>query len=681
MNWFERLWAWVKAPPDVQTPDFLRAGISPFGGNLPGLHLPDAQAELYQRLSWVYIATTLVAQTAAGTPFNVMRLAGEKTEQIENHPFELLLKRPNPLQSRLEFLEAVIGFRTLTGNTYIWLNRSSPTAPPSELWVIPASQIEPIPDQRLYLRGYAYDPGDGRKIPLEPWEICHFKRFHPRNRFVGLSPIEALAVTATGDMAMAKWNTNFFDTDYAKPAGALAFADPINDSDWNTLKADIKRQHGGTERRMMLLRNAGKSGVSWLQMGVNQKDMEFLAARTFNKEEIFAAIAPGLSSMLAVNATEANSVAGKATFSELTVWPIHQALGEKFSADILPAYGDGLVGAFEDVRISDRTMDLQEQQTAFRVLTIQEARERYYHLPPLGDARDVRLVADATAPAPTANAPVERVTPEPTAAPSPEETPPPAKRSKASFGQPDGAVILKLNGREDLLITQQILMRLFADGTVFRVTPFEDLHITLLQCSLVDEQPFTELAQEIGAAFKQGFEVECDTVGIFPASDGATPIVLFITIEDDLQAFQADVAAKFMARGILISEYSQPENWTPHITLGYIESGAIEDDFNYPSEFAGLANVLQFSRGDFDPTDTFVAPAPQADTSLRAELLRWQRKAWKRVKGGQDAACDFESDVIPPTLNAAIQGALEAAQDRAAITGIFDNAMTWGAYP
>lgn len=401
----------TKAPKDIQTPGFLRAGL-PYAANLPDYHMADAQAELYQRLSWVHIAVNITAQTAAGTPFQVQQLKGEKKDAIENHPFELLLKRPNPLQSRIEFLEALIGFRTLTGNAYIWLNRTSPDVEPSEMWIIPPQQIEPIPDENLYLRGYAYDPGDGRKIVLENWEICHWRRFHSRNRFVGLSPIEALATVATGDLAMSKWNTNFFHKDHAKPPGALAFADPISNSDWETLQSDVREQHGGTKRRIMMMRNAGKGGVSWIPFGLNQKDMEFLQARTFNKEEIFAALAPGLSSMLAVNATEANSQAGKATFSEMTIWPIHQSLSEKFTNDILPAYGAELVGEFEDVRASDRVMDLQEQQTAFQVLTVKEAREKYYQLEPLGDERDDQLVVGASATPPGDESDMSNVPPQ-----------------------------------------------------------------------------------------------------------------------------------------------------------------------------------------------------------------------------------------------------------------------------
>lgn len=518
-----RLQRWIynrlKAPQDIQTPDFLRAGLGSYGDDIPGLLLPTAQAELYQRLSWVYIAVSITSQTAAGAKFNVSKLQGEKTEAVENHPFELLLRRPNPLQSRFEFLEAFYGFRRLTGNAYVWLNRTSPTAPPSEMWIIPSSQIVPVPDERLYLRGYAYDPGDGTQIPLETWEICHSRQFHPGNRFVGLSAIESLALTAQGDMAMTKWNTNYFGRDHAKPAGGLAFADPINDSDWEQMKRDIKKEHGGTERNLMMLRAVGKGGVSWLQMGVSQKDMEFLQGRTFNKEEIFAALAPGLSSMLAINATEANSKTGKATFNEMTIWPMHQAVGEKFTSDILPSYGDNLIGEFEDVRVSDRAMELAEQQTAFKVMTIKEARERYYNLPPLGDDRDEAIVEGEKAPS-------DNPTP-PQLAAFTGQTPPPAE----------------------------------------------------------PEQP-------------------------------------------------------------------EPEQPTPA-----------------------------------DDTED------EADPDMREDLLRWQRKAYKRAKAGQRAACAFESDVIPASLHAAIKGALESASTALDVRRIFGTligtdieperikSVMWGNYP
>lgn len=395
-----------KAAQPVQA-DWLRLTAESEQWDIPDRTLPEAQQELYQRLSWVQAAVAGVARTAATTGFGVYALDGEKTKAIENHEFELLLRRPNPLQSRFELLESTISYHALTGNAYWWLNRTSEKTAPEEIWVIPPHRITPIPDGRLYLRGYMYESDEGVKVPLDSYEIVHFKRFHPLNSFVGLSPIEALATIAQGDLAMQKWNTNYFDKDNAKVPGALAFADPIENDAWIKIKDDVNARHGGTKRQMMMLRNVGKGGVQWLPMSMSQRDMEFLAGRTFNKEEIFSIYAPGYASMLAVNATEANSKAGKATFMEMAVWPQLVALAEKITNDLLPVYGDNLVGEFEDVRISDRSMQLAEQNTASTVQTIDEIRQTYYSLPPLADGRGGRLLSESAqqAPAPTSSVP------------------------------------------------------------------------------------------------------------------------------------------------------------------------------------------------------------------------------------------------------------------------------------
>lgn len=379
---------------DAIQADWLRMSALDEQYSIPDRTMPEAQMELYKRLSWVHSAVSSVARQGATTGFAVSKMVGEKTNAIENHPFELLLRRPNPLVSRFELLEATISDHGLTGNAFWWLNRANEKAAPDEIWTIPPHRVRPVPDGRMFLKGYLYTTDAGEEIPLERWEVVHFKRYNPLSPFVGLSPIEALATVATGDLAQQRWNTNYFDKNNAKTEGAMAFSDFIDDATWAKIKADIKARHGGTNREMMMLRNAGKGGVQWIPMSMSQKDMEFLQGRTFNKEEIFGIYAPGLASLLAVNATEANSKAGKATFREMAVWPQLVALSEKITNDLLPIYGDNLVGEFDDIRLSDRGMELAEQNAASQVLTIDELRQQYHELGPLADDRGTRLLSE-----------------------------------------------------------------------------------------------------------------------------------------------------------------------------------------------------------------------------------------------------------------------------------------------
>jgi len=363
--------------------------------DIPDPSTVERQATIYQQLSWVQTAVETVAQMAASTPFEVRRRGGEESTAIENHPFEERLQRPNPLMSRFEFLEATFSYRRLTGNAYWWLNRPSPDAPPDELWIIPPHQIQPVPDERLYLRGYLYDAGAGQPIPLDLAEVVHFRVFHPLNKFLGLSAIESLRLSSYGDLAAQSWSTNFYGKDNAKVAGFLAFADPIEQTRWDRMKMDTAREYGGTKnRRLMMLRGVGQGGVQWVQTNISQQDMQYLEQRQFTKEEIWSRLAPGLASMLAINANEANARSGESTLRALAVQPALTAVAEKITNDLLIAYGDALLGVFEDVRYKDRALELQEQQAYGAVHTIEEIRQKFYQDQPLGDDRDALLPAE-----------------------------------------------------------------------------------------------------------------------------------------------------------------------------------------------------------------------------------------------------------------------------------------------
>lgn len=373
-------------------PKFLLDAAEVEKTNLPRLELPKKQAELYQRLSWVAMAVGHVAAAAALVPLEVLRRVGEGEEGVVNHPFELLLKRPNELNSRYEFLEATFLYRLLTGNGYWWINAPSEDAPPTELWIIPSHQIEPVPDGRMYLKGYDYDPGDGRKIRLPPWQIVQFKRFNPFSRFVGMSPIESLATVAVGDMKMQEWNTRLFGENNGRVPGALAFADPIPDPEWGNIKREVA--DASKLRNMLLLRGSGAGGVNWVQMAMSQSDMEFLEGRSFNRTEIFDLFAPGLMQWLSPDTNNANSRSGRDAFFELSVHPLHTSIGETVSNNIMPRYGDNLEAQFEDVRPKDRALLLQEQQAFGQVHTIDEIREQYYQTDKLGDERGKLLPAE-----------------------------------------------------------------------------------------------------------------------------------------------------------------------------------------------------------------------------------------------------------------------------------------------
>lgn len=362
--------------------------------SIPDGSAQQTQINLYTQLDWISAAIEHVANIAAGAVFSVEQLVGEESKDIPNHPFEILLRAPNPLQTGMELWRDFYSWRLLTGNAYLYSNRASETAPPAELWVLPSNRVKPVPDGKMYLRGYVFTADSGAPIALETWQVSHCKSFNPLTPFAGMSAVQSLAYVALGDIAQQKYNANLFGKDNAKVPGALAFSDFIGDTEWEKIKEDTRRDWGGSQRGgPMFLRGVGSGGVNWVSMALTQKEMEFLESRKFTKEEIFTRLAPGLASIVDVTATEANATTGRATLIDLAVWPLLNQAAGRITADILPAYGDGLICEPDDIRVTNRVLELQEQSEYSKTHTIDEVRFEYYGDAKIGDNRGVLLPA------------------------------------------------------------------------------------------------------------------------------------------------------------------------------------------------------------------------------------------------------------------------------------------------
>lgn len=358
---------------------------------LPSLDTYGNQASLFKRLPAVFISVDIVSSAAALTEFSVARVIQEKEpKDIPNHPFEMLLAKPNPLDSRYEFLYATVAYWMLNKNSYWWLNRADELSVPDEIWTIAPHMITPIPDGNMFLKGYYYYPGNGREIFFPPHEIVHFKGFNPFSSFVGLSAgIESLMNLAYSYLGMTLWNTKLYSKSNGRLPGILSFEQMVADPVWEKIKEDTRE--AAQNRNLLMLRGVGQGGAAWQQAASTAKDMDFYTGLDKIDKVIMDVLAPGAYTMLFENANEANSRTGRATLNELAVYPKHVVMGEKITSGILPAYGSDkarpLVGKFRDIRVTDRQIDLAEQAEYSKTHTIDEIREEWHGDDPIGDER------------------------------------------------------------------------------------------------------------------------------------------------------------------------------------------------------------------------------------------------------------------------------------------------------
>src|SRR5579864_2021824 len=260
----------------------------------PHLDIFKQQGEEYTKSAWVFTAVSRIAESAALVPFGVYdvgELEGNDTSQdrgqrsailLPNHPIEQLLRRPNPVMSGFELIESTFGFLELNGNAYWFL---AGDRAPNEIWPLRPDRMQVVPDTENYIGGYIYRL-DAHEIRLQPNEVIHFKRWHPANDFYGLSTLEAAALDSQPDRAQAAWNRNFFGRENAVPSGGFYIRGNVSDSDYDRIKREAIEQFSGTARRTMFLRGMADQ-IQWINMGISQRDMDFIKSRQFTKDAIF----------------------------------------------------------------------------------------------------------------------------------------------------------------------------------------------------------------------------------------------------------------------------------------------------------------------------------------------------------------------------------------------------------
>ena len=384
----------VKIEIDKTLPRWLAETTDAEKWNMPDPSIFATQADMYRLSPILGTAVNILGNDIGTSKLNIKRMVGEETRDIPNHPFELLMRNPNPADSGIEFMQYTSSNYLLNGNAVWWLNRAKVEDVPDEMWTIPFSAITPVPDQRLYISHYEYFPGNGKKMRLETREIVHFKSYNPNNRFIGLSSLESLAMTLQGDLAMRKTNTVNYAEYGGAPQSILAFKEYVNEPAWSDTKAEVRQ--AAKRNEMMMLRGVG-DGISWLQRALSNKDMDFVAGLRQNMMDVFNRMCPGLLSMLSESATEANALAARATYSEKTQWPLMEVIAQKITSDILPPYGRKLIAQFEDPRVVDKRLKMEEQVAFERTHTVLEVRHEYYQDDPLGDERDDLLPAQISA--------------------------------------------------------------------------------------------------------------------------------------------------------------------------------------------------------------------------------------------------------------------------------------------
>jgi len=345
----------------------------------------DLSKESYEKNVVAFRAIKEIADCVGSVPFNLFRGEGEKQVEIVTHPLLDLLDRPNPMQSRNQFMQAVTGHLLISGNG--WIEKVAPrTRAPKELWTKRPDRMKVIPGKRGTPMAYQFSTGQGQSTT---WvvnqisgrsDILHIRTFHPTNDWYGMSAIEAAAFSVDQHNESGKWNMWRLQND-GRPSGAFVIdpksATGLSDEEYQRLKAEIDNTISGPENagRPMLL----EGGADWKEMGLNAQEMDWMQGRFAAARDV--AMAFGMPpQMLGIpgDNTHRNMEEARLWLWEQTIIPLLDFILSELNWWLTPLFGEGLTLAFdldEVPALVSRRHVLWDKVTNSDFLTVDEKRE------------------------------------------------------------------------------------------------------------------------------------------------------------------------------------------------------------------------------------------------------------------------------------------------------------------
>ena len=258
--------------------------FSPVGGRTgAGARVTSDSA---MRLSTVYSCVRVHAESMAVLPFKLYRprIGGRGRTLVTDHwAYRLFAKRPNRFQNRFEWTEMLQGHLSLRGNAFCEIIDGPAGA---------VMELLPLHPDRVTVEGlpggewrYVHTLADGTQRRLRRDQVFKISGLSS-DGILGLNPIELQRETIGAGLAAQDYGNRFWVND-AKPTGGwiempqgTKFAD---EAAKERFKSSLQSATSGANRHKTLVL---EGGMKYNEIGLTNKDSQFLEARGFTRSEI-----------------------------------------------------------------------------------------------------------------------------------------------------------------------------------------------------------------------------------------------------------------------------------------------------------------------------------------------------------------------------------------------------------
>lgn len=345
MAWFGR-----KAKPVDQAPQY-----APKRQSLDLFKVPyrtgatiESSLDAYAAVGTLFAVVSRLANSTAAVDWTLYRKstdgrrvyeAIESRRSVTRHPALVLLNKPNQYMNRQEFFETVQMSVDLTGEGWIYVERSEIGNVPINLWPLRSDKMTVVKSASNFLEGYIYTTPDNEKMPIAKEDMIFIRMPDPRDIYRGLGPVQALMVDIEASKLSSQYTRNFF-LNSAEPGGIISVPESLEDEDFAEFQARWRDQHqgAGNAHRVAILEN----GATFTPRQYTMRDMQFTELRNMSRDIIMEAFAfPKFMLGLVDDVNKANAIASKAMYNEECVSPRLERIKNALNSDFLALFPDG----------------------------------------------------------------------------------------------------------------------------------------------------------------------------------------------------------------------------------------------------------------------------------------------------------------------------------------------------
>ena len=339
-------------------------GLSETEGILPDIDF-EIFNQMYEQTSWIRAVVGVIckAVTARGYSLTPTKAdADPKNAELLSEFFA----NCNPNDTFVEILDDVTRDEYVFGNAFLEVVRGA-NGIPRELWNLDATTMRVKADEHGSILGYVQAPRfavrGAAKVEFASEEVIHLKLGTKGSTLYGLSPLASLILPVTVDKFAQIYNRAFF-LNGAKIRGAFIMKDATPEQvERNREYLQARAKNPDLAHSDLVL----EGQIEFKQIGVNQKDMEFLELREFTRNEILAVYGVPPSKVSIIETGNIGAGTGEhqtQTFYEETILPFQIRVAEKITKHII-RQGFGITDwAFQ---FNKRSIDEKDQAEIFNI--------------------------------------------------------------------------------------------------------------------------------------------------------------------------------------------------------------------------------------------------------------------------------------------------------------------------